>query len=123
MSLPGPRFPVPVFRMFGFRRGAAALRSRCLEAESWKALSGGRVWGGTVLGGTEETPSSAVSGSAFQIVATVRRSPVCGFFHLLRGQWQGLRSILSSQLEFSSGLSRQRGLAADKSLNALVGHH
>ena len=104
--------------MFGFRRGATPLRSHCLEAESWKALSGGRV-----LGGTEETPSSAVSGSAFQIVATVRRSPVCGFFHLLRGQWQGLRSILSSQLEFSSGLSRQRGLAADKSLNALVGHH
>ncbi len=40
MSPPGPRFPAPVFRMFSFRRGAAAVRSRCLEAQSWKAESG-----------------------------------------------------------------------------------
>ena len=46
-----------------------------------------------------------------------------GASRLLPDQRQGLRSILSPQLEFSSGLSRQRGPAADKSLNALVGHH
>ncbi len=40
MSPPGPCFPAPVFRMFSFRRGAAAVRSRCLEAQSWKAESG-----------------------------------------------------------------------------------
>ena len=38
-----------------------------------------------------------------------------GALRFSRDQGQGLRSNLSSQLEFSSARSRQRGLAADKS--------
>ena len=46
-----------------------------------------------------------------------------GALRFSRDQGQGLRSNLSSQLEFSSARSRQRRLAADKSRKALVGHH